>query len=90
MTVTEDKNNDTVIEVPEPEQTVAVTSQLAEVTQSDDVTEEDIVATSKVIKTLVSSGAASKVKNKTEVTKFVKVSCLHQHKNVALVPWRGS
>lgn len=49
-------------------------TELADVTESDDVTEEDIAATSKIIKSLVSSGAAKKVKDKKEVRNIVAVS----------------
>lgn len=49
-------------------------TELAEVTESEDVTEEDIAATSKIIKSLVTSGAAGKVKDEKEVKSIVAVS----------------
>ncbi|XP_076463295.1 adhesion G protein-coupled receptor L4-like isoform X2 [Babylonia areolata] len=58
-------------EAPEPEETVNVTSELANVTRGDDVTEEDIAATSKLIRTLVRRGAARKVKDKRKVKRIV-------------------
>ena len=49
-------------------------TELAEVTESEDVTEEDIAATSKIIKSFVTSGAARKVKDEKEVKSIVAVS----------------
>ncbi|XP_025108871.1 cell wall protein DAN4-like isoform X3 [Pomacea canaliculata] len=56
---------------PEPEQTVALTTQLADVTESDDLTSDDVLATSKVISGLVTSGATQKLKDETEVEAIV-------------------
>ncbi|PVD23739.1 hypothetical protein C0Q70_17012 [Pomacea canaliculata] len=56
---------------PEPKQTVALTTQLADVTESDDLTSDDVMATSKVISGLVTSGATQKLKDESEVEAIV-------------------
>lgn len=60
------------VDPPEAEEAVAITMELANATVSDDITAEDVMATSKVIKSLVRSGFGEKIMNKTEVKNIVK------------------
>ncbi|KAK7487541.1 hypothetical protein BaRGS_00021243, partial [Batillaria attramentaria] len=66
--------DDTESEPQEPEEAVALTKELANITDSDDVTAEDVMVTSKVIESLVTSGVGERIKNKTEVKNIVAVS----------------
>ncbi|KAK7100085.1 hypothetical protein V1264_023085 [Littorina saxatilis] len=71
LSMVSQQKNVTTEKAPEPEETVALTKDLANVTKSDEVTEADIAVTSKVLKSLVTSGAAKKVKDRKEVENIV-------------------
>lgn len=62
------------VEPPKPEEAIALTKELANATDSDDVTAEDVMVTSKVIHSLAKRGVAEKRRNQTqeEHTKEVK------------------
>lgn len=63
----------TTEKVEEANATVATTKELADITKRDDVSADDVVATSKVFTSLATSGAASKFKDEEEIKNVVLV-----------------